>query len=108
MLPMENNNKLDRKIVLDALIRHETLALPDLAKKENLGVVPDITHLKYLLEELDGNGQLQILPGTDPVTYTITQKGIEEGLRLRNMDKQAAEKISGEGVESNGGDKQPR
>lgn len=92
---MENNNKVDRKIVLDALIRHETLTLPDLVKKENLGVVPDITHLKYLLEELNGSGHLQNLPGVNPLTYTITHKGIEEGLRLRNMEEreEADEKI---------------
>jgi hypothetical protein len=85
---MEKDNKIDRKIVLETLIRHETLTLPDLAKKENIGVVPDIAHLKYLLDELHDSGHLHNLPGVNPLTYTITKKGIEEGVRLRNIEEQ--------------------
>jgi hypothetical protein len=77
------NTKIDRKLVLDVMIRHETLTVPDLAKKETLGITPDLTHLEYLLEELHDSGHLQELPGVTPLTYTITKRGIEEGLRLR-------------------------
>jgi hypothetical protein len=77
------NIKIDRGLVLDSMISHETLTVTDLAKQEALGTTPDITHLKYLLEELHDSGHLQQLPGVTPLTYTITKKGIEEGVRLR-------------------------
>ena len=81
-----NNNKIDRKVVLDTMITHETLTVTDLAKPENLGMTPDVTHLKYLLDELHQSGHLQELNGVSPLTYTITQKGIEEGVRLRKTE----------------------
>lgn len=77
------NNKIDRGVVLDTLIKHETLTIDDLAKKENIGIVPDATHLRLLLEELRDSGHLQDLPGVVPLTYTITKKGIDEGVRLK-------------------------
>jgi hypothetical protein len=77
------NIKIDRGLVLDSMISHETLTVADLAKQEALGTTPDIIHLEYLLEELHDSGHLQQLPGVTPLTYTITKKGIEEGVRLR-------------------------
>lgn len=79
------NQKIDRRVVLDAMIRHETLSIEDLAKQETLGLTPDVTHLKYLLAELHDSGHLQQLQGVSPTTYTITRKGIEEGMRLRKI-----------------------
>lgn len=80
------HNTLDRKIVLETLIKHETLTIDDLGKKENIGVVADKNHLQLLLTELLNSGHLEDLPGVKPLTYTITQKGIEEGVRLRSVD----------------------
>lgn len=80
------HNTLDRKIVLETLIKHETLTIDDLGKKENIGVVADKNHLQLLLTELLNSGYLEDLPGVKPLTYTITQKGIEEGVRLRSVD----------------------
>ncbi|HEY1113449.1 MAG TPA: hypothetical protein VGE66_07800 [Chitinophagaceae bacterium] len=74
---------INRKIVLDTLIKHETLTVDDLGKEENLGMVPDKDHLNFLLNELENSGHITLLEGTDPVTYTITVKGIEEGKRLQ-------------------------
>ena len=74
---------VNRKIVLDTLIKHETLTADDLAKEENLGLVPNKDHLGFILSELTISGHVLILEGTDPATYTITQKGIDEGQRLQ-------------------------
>jgi len=83
------HDTLDRKIVLDTLIKHETLTIDDLGKKENIGIVVDKHHLQLLLTELSNSGHLQDLPGVQPITYTITQKGIEEGVRLRTNGNKA-------------------
>lgn len=74
---------VNRKILLDALIKHETLTVDDIAKEENLGVVPNREQLGFLLSELTLSGHILVLSGTDTVTYTITQEGIEEGKRLQ-------------------------
>ena len=73
---------LNRTIVLNTLIQHETLTLDDFAKEENLGLVPNTHHLRLLLEELEGDSYVQQLSGTALCTYTITDKGIAEGKRL--------------------------
>jgi hypothetical protein len=73
---------LNRIIVLDTLIRHETLTLIDFAKKENLGMVPNEHHLRLLLDELEQGSYVQKLDGAQLCTYTITDKGIAEGKRL--------------------------
>lgn len=70
---------ITRKVLLDTLIRHETLTINDICKEENLGMVPNEGQLKYLLQGLTAEGFLQILAGVSPYTYTITTKGIEEG-----------------------------
>ncbi|RYY01091.1 MAG: hypothetical protein EOO53_19755 [Gammaproteobacteria bacterium] len=74
---------VNRKILLDTLIKHETLTEDDIAKVENLGVVPNKEQLGFLLSELTLSGHIQVLTGAEPVTYTITQKGIDEGIRLQ-------------------------
>lgn len=75
---------VNRKILLDTLIKHETLTEDDIAKVENLGVVPNKQQLGFLLSELSLSGHIQVLSGAEPVTYTITQKGIAEGRRLEH------------------------
>jgi hypothetical protein len=84
---MIKTTKIDRTLVLNAMIRHETQTIPDLAKDETFGPEADIIHLNYLVQELEGSGHLQQLAGVNPPTYTITKKGIEEGLRLRNANE---------------------
>lgn len=73
---------LNRKAVLNTMIRHETLIVHDIGKAENMGFVPNTAHLQFLLDELTESGYLNILDGVSPCTYTITHKGIEEGKRL--------------------------
>jgi hypothetical protein len=73
---------VNRKILLDTLIKHETLTVDDIAKEENLGLVPNKDQLGFLLSELSLSGHIYALSGVVPVTYTITQKGIDEGKRL--------------------------
>ena len=79
--------QLNRKIVLDTLIRHETLLVDDIAKEENLGFVPDKQQLHYLLDELTESRHLTLLDGVTPLTYTVTNKGIEEGKRLNEGEE---------------------
>jgi hypothetical protein len=76
---------VNRKILLDTLIKHETLTEEDIAKEENLGLVPNKEQLGFLLSELSLSGHILILSGASPVTYTITQKGIDEGKRLESV-----------------------
>ncbi len=70
---------------MNTLIKHETLTITDLARKENLGMVANKVLLDFLLDELVENGEVQTLNGVIPVTYTITNKGIEEGERLNKL-----------------------
>lgn len=73
---------LNRAIVLNTLIKHETLTIDDFAKLENLGVIPKDKHLQFLIDELIESGHIHMLNGVTPATYTITKKGIKEGARL--------------------------
>jgi hypothetical protein len=76
---------ITRKVVLDALTRHETLTIDDIAKEENLGMVPDKGQLGYLLHQLTISGHILVLDGVTPVTYTITTSGIKERDRLLTL-----------------------
>ncbi len=78
---------LNRATVLDALIRHETLSINDIRKPENLGLVPEEKHLQFLLDELTESKHITLLASVTPHTYTITDKGIEEGNRLKEETK---------------------
>jgi hypothetical protein len=73
---------ISRTVVLNTLIKHETLTITDLAKKENLGMVANKFLLNFLLDDLVKSGEVQTLNGVIPVTYTITDAGIKEGERL--------------------------
>ena len=76
---------LNRQLVLNTLIRHETLTLTDFSKEENLGLTPNEHHFNLLLEELEGGLYIQQLDGTAERTYTITDKGIAEGKRMNAL-----------------------
>ena len=76
---------LNRKIVLNTLIKHETMTFPDLAKEENLGMASNEHHLRLLVNELEEDAYIQRLDGAVPCTYTITEKGITEGKRLKGL-----------------------
>ncbi len=78
---------INRTVLLNSLIRHETLTIADIAKKENLGMTPDMAHLNFLLEELVESGDINTLDGVSPCTYTITDQGIKEGARLNEKVK---------------------
>lgn len=75
-------SQLNRTVVLNTLIKHETLTIDDVALPVNIGFVPDKTHLQLLLTELTESGHLDMLNGAQPPTYTITEKGISEGNRI--------------------------
>lgn len=76
---------LSRLLILNTMERHETLTIDDLAIEKNLGMEPDRVHLQHLLNELVDNEFLQKLNGVEPDTYTISDKGLKEVNRLRNI-----------------------
>jgi hypothetical protein len=84
-------NIINRRLLLNSFIKHETMNIVDVASEENLGFVPPPEHLQFLLDELTGDGHLFILDGASPTTYTITVKGIEEGCRLNQEATTVAE-----------------
>jgi len=69
---------LSRTLILNTLIKHETLTIADIAKEENLGVVPNEEHLQSILDELTASNHIHILGSAKIRTYTITDKGIRE------------------------------
>ncbi|HEX2607979.1 MAG TPA: hypothetical protein VHK91_11390, partial [Flavisolibacter sp.] len=73
------------KIVLNALIKHETLSISGFQEIGKVVLTQDI-HLQYLLGELIKDGHVETLNGVLPLTYTITNKGIDEGHRLHKAD----------------------
>jgi hypothetical protein len=75
-------SNLNRKMLIDALVKHETLTIDDLGKEENIGIMPDKGQFKFLVTELSKSGHFNRLNGVEPCTYTITDKGIKEGERL--------------------------
>lgn len=74
---------LNRTLLLNTLIKHETLTLTDIGKKENLGLTPNKHHLQILLDELEQQSCIQKLGGAMPCTYTVTDKGIADGNKLK-------------------------
>jgi hypothetical protein len=81
LLNVKNNFMLtlNRTVLLNTLIKHETLTLTDIGKHENLGLTPNKHHLQILLDELEQQSCIQKLDGAIPCTYTVTDKGIAEG-----------------------------
>ena len=76
---------LNRKLLLNTLIKHETLTLTDIGREKNLGLTPNKHHLQLLLDELEEDSYIQKLDGAMPCTYTVTDKGIAEGNRLKTV-----------------------
>lgn len=75
-------SNINRATVLNSLIKHETLTIVDIHKKDHLGILPNKMHLNFLLNELLESGDIDTLNDVVPCTYTITSKGIKEGERL--------------------------
>jgi hypothetical protein len=73
---------LNRSIVLNTIKKHETLTVYDMLQAEKIGADANKVHLGFILDELAECGYVKILNGVLPFTYTITNKGITEGLRL--------------------------
>ena len=69
-------------LVLNTIIKHETLTLTDLAKEENIGMTLRTDDLQAVLNELSADGFVDTLDDVTPVTYTVTTTGITEGIRL--------------------------
>ena len=78
---------INRAVVLNTLIKHETLTIVDIRKAENIGMVPDKVHLNFLLNELIESRDIQTLNGVTPLTYTKTTKGIAECKGLKKNTK---------------------
>jgi hypothetical protein len=76
---------LNRKLLLNTLIKHETLTLSDIGREKNLGLRPNKHHLQLLLDELEEDSYIQQLHGAAVCTYTITVKGITEGKRINAL-----------------------
>ena len=74
---------LNHAVVLNTLIKHETLTIDDIAKEENLGMKPNGEQLQTLLDELTESDHIHVLGSAAIRTYTITDKGIKEGARLK-------------------------
>jgi hypothetical protein len=70
-------------IVLKALAKHETLTLPDLIMEQNLGITIPSHDVENALVKLREQKLVDMLDGTNPPTYTITNKGIEEDKKIR-------------------------
>lgn len=75
---------LNRKIILDTLIKHETIMLSEFGNDQNMGFKPNMVHMQLLLDELEQESFIQKLSGAVSCTYSITNKGIEEGERLNS------------------------
>lgn len=69
-------------IVLKALVKHETLTLPDLMLEKNLGVRVANEEVATAVEKLHQQDLVDMLDGVKPPTYTITEKGIEASQQL--------------------------
>jgi hypothetical protein len=76
---------LNHLLVLNTLVKHETLTLTDISKKENLGLIPNKHHLQLLLDRLEHGLFIQKLSGAAICTYTVTDKGIAESERLKSV-----------------------
>lgn len=78
-------SKLSRILVLNTLIKHETLTLADLGKEENIGIAANQRHLLVLVEDLEDEGLVEKINGATISTYSVTDKGIDEGKRLEAL-----------------------
>ena len=79
---------INRNVLLHTMVKHETLTIHDIMKKENLGVEPDVAQVKLLITDLQNDGAIEQLNDVVPQTLTITVKGIAEYAALTDADKQ--------------------
>ena len=77
---------MNRTIILNTLIEHETMTIDDIALHLDAGLLSNQEHMKFLLDHLKENGHIQMLAGVTPQTYTITEDGIREGKMLHNKN----------------------
>lgn len=81
-------NNWNRNVLLHAMVKHETLTMHDIMKKENLGVEPNVSQLNNTIKELQQDGAIEQLSDVEPATFTITVKGITEYAGLQNAEKE--------------------
>lgn len=79
---------INRNVLLHTMIKHETLTIDDILKKENLGVEANVEQVKLLINELQNDGSIEQLNDVVPETLTITVKGISEYAMLTDVEKQ--------------------
>jgi hypothetical protein len=75
-------HQINPLMVLNTLIKHETLTIDDLSKEENLGIPSNPEEVQSVLNKLADSRFVIALDNVSPPTYTITTKGISEGARL--------------------------
>lgn len=78
----------NRNVLLHAMVKHETLTIHDIMKKENLGVEPDKGQVTNTIKELQTDGAIEQLNDIEPATFTITVKGITEYAGLGTAEKE--------------------
>lgn len=81
-------NNWNRNVLLHAMVKHETLTINDIMKKENLGIEPDKSQVSNTIKELHKDGAIEQLNDVEPATFTITVKGITEYAGLGNAEKE--------------------
>lgn len=83
MTPITPITPINSNMLLDILISHETLTIDAFSTIDTMKTYADKTPIKPLLEELHAGGFIETLNDVSPLTYTITEKGIAEGTRLK-------------------------
>lgn len=81
-------NNWDRNVLLHTMVKHETLTINDIMKKENLGVEPNVDRLNFSISQLQQDGAIEQLSDVEPATFTITVKGIAEYASLTSAEKE--------------------
>lgn len=80
-------NNWARNILLHTMVKHETLTINDIMKKENLGVEPNVGQVNNSISEMQQDGTIEQLSNVEPATFTITVKGIAEYASLTDAEK---------------------
>ena len=75
-------------MLLHTMVKHETLTIDDLLKKENLGVEPNVAQAKLLISELRQDHLIEQLSDVVPETLTNTNKAMAAYENLGDADKQ--------------------
>jgi hypothetical protein len=75
----------NRILLQHTLFKHHTLALTAMGKQEMPGLAPNKHHLQLLLDKLQQQSFLVKRSDALACSYTITCKGIAEGIRLKSL-----------------------